>query len=64
MSSTIYFILPTYNESKSIFYLLKDINSLKKLDYNVNCAVIDDASSMILIYGLKKVRKNLVILKF
>lgn len=42
----IYFILPAYNESKSIFYLLKDINLLQiKCNNNISCVVIDDASS-------------------
>ena len=46
MKGIIYFILPTYNESKSIFSLLKDINKLQvKLNYNIMCIVIDDASS-------------------
>ena len=46
MKGKIYIILPTYNESKSIFYLLKDINSLQiKLGNNINCVVVDDASS-------------------
>ena len=59
MKRTIYFILPTYNESKSIFYLLKEINSLKKkLDYNVNCAVIDDASSDDTNIWIKKSKKE------
>ena len=59
MSSTIYFILPTYNESKSIFYLLKDINSLQvKLGNNVTCVVINDASTDDTNIWIKKSKKE------
>lgn len=59
MNSTIYFILPTYNESKSIFYLLKDINSLQvKLSNNVTCVVIDDASTDDTNIWIKKSKKE------
>lgn len=46
MNSTIYFILPTYNESQSIFDLLKEINLIQaKLKNKIICLVVNDASS-------------------
>ncbi len=58
MKGIIYFILPTYNESKSIFYLLEDINSLKvDLDKNIICLVINDASSDDTDLWIKKSKK-------
>lgn len=59
MKSAIYFVLPTYNESKSIFYLLKDINMLQtKLDNNISCLVINDASSDDTNLWIKKSKKE------
>ena len=68
MKRIIYFILPVYNESKSIFYLLKDINSLQiKLEHNITCLVINDASSddtNLWIKKSKKTFRNIKVLEY
>ena len=46
MIREIFFILPTYNESKSIFDLLKNIDRVRlQIKSNITCLIVNDASS-------------------